>query len=315
MNLKLFLLLPVFITLLYGCKKGTPGPANNGGTVTLPGVIVPTVGQVTIAGYVYKEDGSPADNTTITIGSSSIATGATGAFSYTGAVADSDKVVIRFIKSGYFDSWKTLVVENNAVYNGLKIYLRPEVVAGTYNAATGGVVNNTNTYSHALAKLTFQANSVIRDDGTAYSGIVTAIVLPATYFDTMIELPGDKRAVDAGNHIVALENYGGICVKLKGAAGENLKLSKPMSYSCSLNPMAGNPASGTLKLWTFNEDTGLWVENSAATFNISYDNGLITTTVSGSTTGLVFLQWAVPYTAALLRAYISPAAQGFALVN
>ncbi len=298
-NNRIVLLLSLIISICYGCKKTFPD--NN--PIINPITNNTTPGQVTITGTVTKSDGTAADNTTISIGATTVTTATDGTYSFTGVVADSNKVIIKFSKPGFIDTWRTLAVESGAIYNDINISFYTPVNT-SFSATTGGAA----TVPNIGLTMTFTANSFAKEDGTTYTGTVTVESLgnAGIYLEQL--LPGDVRAIDANNNPVVLEAYSGWYFRLKGQAGEVLKLSKSMTYSCSA-PTINAPTSP--KLWYFNEMTGLWAESAGAV--------MANNTYVGSTTNVGFLQLALPYTSTLLRLTIKDAKgvipAGFQVLN
>lgn len=286
-NRKLALLFFVTIVMCFGCRK-PPKDDNPIGTVVIGNT---TPGQVTISGTVTKSDGTAGDNATVTIGSATVTTAANGSYSFSGVVPDSNKVVIKFSKPGYADTWQTLAVETNAAYSNINaVFVVPATTS--FNALTGGTV----TISPIGLTMTFAANSVVRTDGTGYTGTVV-VTTPNTLSVSISNiLPGDARAIDAVNNQEVLESFAGWYVTLKGQAGELLTLSKPMTYSY---PTADANAPASLKLWYFNDITGLWAESAPAM--------LVNKAFVGSTSNTGFLQLAVPYASTLYRLTIKDA--------
>jgi len=155
-------------------------------------VVVPTqqlqADEVGISGTILNSDGSAASGTEVNIDGKTVISGLAGNFSFTGKVSNTDKVIVRVSKPGNFKYSKTLVVEANAIYGGLRIYLRPELVAGTFNSASGGTI--TTTY----ATLVFQANSFTKEDGTAYQDVVNVKIPINALLEPFNKYPGDGRA-------------------------------------------------------------------------------------------------------------------------
>lgn len=286
-NTKIALIFFLITVIGYGCKKGSP----NDNPIVNPITNNLTPGQVTISGTVTKSDGTAADNITVSIGSATVTTAADGTYSYTGVVADSNKVVIKFSKPGYIDTWRTLAIESGAIYNNINVdFFAPGTTS--FNAATGGAAS----IAYIGLTMTFAANCVVKSDGTTYAGTVVVETPNVGSFSLDQLASGDERAIDANNSQVVLEPYSGWYFRLKGQAGEALKLSKPMTYSCRM--MTANTPT-PLKLWYFNEATGLWAESAgAAVVNNAY---------VGSTSNQGFLQLAVPYVSTLLRLTVKDA--------
>ena len=80
-------------------------------------------------------------------------------------------------------------------------------------------------------------------------------------------MPGDLRGINAANEERGLESYGMIDVELTGTAGEELQIAtgKKASLKFPLPASIAGRAPASIPLWHFNDTTGLWKEEGAAT--------------------------------------------------
>ncbi|MDR6782318.1 hypothetical protein ABIE26_001194 [Pedobacter africanus] len=270
----------LIVFLFLGCKKN-----NNTDVIVTP--VVPQLGvdEVGISGVVLNGDGSAASGVSVIIDGKSIITNSAGLFEYNGTVTNTDNVILRISKQGYFNYSKTLVVEKNTTLGGLKFYLRPELVAGTFNSVNGGTVTTSD------ARLVFQANGVLKEDGSDYQGTVS-VKMRSFGSD---EYPGDARGFSAAGEKMAISFWASFGIGLYGQAGEKLKLSKPMSYGFNMG-WRSIYVSGTTSAWAFNETEGNWSANGSAKLNGDF--------LEGTTTRLTYLGWGTAYRPALLKAYV-----------
>jgi len=275
------------LVLFCACKKNSPDPT--GTSVQNPKV---GKGQVNISGLVFDQYGAPAVNAEVTLDGNVLHTDNRGYYSYAGKLTDTDKVVIKFIKPGFFDDYKTYVLQTGAFTGIPKFFFKPESKIGTFqNSAGAKITRDKDTF-------TFPANAVVKQDGSAYNGEVT--VVSSIVYNSFA---GDARGLDNKNQKVTLEAFGSLLIKLKSATGEFLKLAKPMVIHYDMGFNAENTAPPTNKMWVYNESDNVWVESGSVVLNAgSYE---------GETTGLGYMQFAKSSSPTLLKASIHDAASNF----
>jgi uncharacterized protein (TIGR02145 family) len=133
------------------------------------------------------------------------------------------------------------------------------------DGSNGGVVTLSNGTS-----ITFPTNAVKNPStGSLYSGTVS---VSAHYIDPTAEdiagiMPGDLRGLRENGDLNVLVSYGMLVVELNGSAGENLQVAdgKKATLSMSIPNSLTSSAPATIPLWYFDEVTGLWKEEGAAT--------------------------------------------------
>ncbi|RYR96025.1 carboxypeptidase-like regulatory domain-containing protein, partial [Staphylococcus pseudintermedius] len=113
------------IIILSACNKSSqPNPGDGNGSGTVQGVITDL-------------NNSPVSNATVTGGSATATTDASGQFTLTKVQFNSDTVVVIVTKNGFFEVSKKIVSSSNAVSN-VKIQVIPKTVLGTFAASSGG---------------------------------------------------------------------------------------------------------------------------------------------------------------------------------
>ena len=119
------LIIITVIIILSACKKSSqsdPGDGNGSGTVQ---------------GVITDLNNSPVSNATVTGGSATATTDASGKFTLTKVQFNSDTVVVIVTKNGFFEGQKNLfqVTTLSAMQ---KFKLIPKTVLGTFAASSGG---------------------------------------------------------------------------------------------------------------------------------------------------------------------------------
>ena len=83
------------------------------------------------------------------------------------------------------------------------------------------------------------------------------------------QLPGDLTGISKSGKPVRLSSYGAFSVSLTDMAGKSLNIAKGKSALIRL-PIDGNllgSSPPTIKLWSFDENRGVWIEEGVATKN------------------------------------------------
>jgi hypothetical protein len=87
--------------------------------------------------------------------------------------------------------------------------------------------------------------------------------------DSNDQLPGDLTGIGKDGKPVRLSSYGAVSVSLRDMGGKPLNIAKGKSALIRL-PIDGNLVGGspnTIKLWSFDENKGVWIEEGIATKN------------------------------------------------
>ena len=119
------------------------------------------------------------------------------------------------------------------------------------------------------AKVEFTPNSIKDSNGDIYEGIVFVAShwLDPHALETMDKMPGNLQGVNTLSEEVALQTYGMIAVELESPTGEKLNIADGKTATITM-PVSDNillTAPNEIPLWSFNEEFGLWQEESSAT--------------------------------------------------
>src|SRR6188768_1391551 len=206
------------IIILSACNKSSqsdPGVGNGSGTVQ---------------GLITDLNNSPVSNATVTGGSATATTDASGKFTLTKVQFNSDTVVVIVTKIGFFEGSKKIVSSSNVASN-VKIQLITKTVLGTFAASSGGDITLPGGGS-----INFSPGFVTASNGNAYTGNVS---VSAHYFDPSdpnfsAYSPGDLKAAGFNNPQGALQSFGVVAVEMDGASGNKLQLAagKKAILSC-----------------------------------------------------------------------------------
>lgn len=110
----------------------------------------------------------------------------------------------------------------------------------------------------------FSAASLVREDGQAINGLVTAqVTIIDPSFDINI-MPGDMVTM-TNDELVLIESFGAINVELEDQSGAKVNVAQNKQATIRI-PVASNStqAPATIPLYYFDEQQGLWVEEGEA---------------------------------------------------
>lgn len=248
----------ILIVLLSSCREEIIVPDK---TINVPGPIV--LVETSLRGQVIDENNNPVADVSIRVRDTEVTTDENGFFSIVNADLNKNGAHVTAEKYGYFFSSK---MYNPSVGSEsfLLFQLLDKQVTGTFVAANGGEI-----ITEDDASIVFGSNSIMYENGTTYEGEVT---VSAKYLDPTHELiaarmPGDLRAIDSDEELVQLATYGMLVVELEAPNGAPLQIKEANTATISL-PLAAeltSVAPGTIPLWSFDEETGYWIEESTAT--------------------------------------------------
>jgi hypothetical protein len=253
-------LLCTFFTYV-GCKKTdkccSPGPDPE------PGVYKPEYVTATVSGRVVDDKNIPVNGAVIKAGSSSTTTDVNGNFSLSNANLDKRAGFVKVDKDGFFQGSRTFNVNAGAT-TYVTIQLIKKTVAGTVNSVAGG-----NVTVPSGGSIGFTDNSFVNTATNAmYSGTVSvnAFFINPTASNINEIMPGALRAI-SGNQLIGLKSFGMMAVELTGASGEKLQLASGKQATITFPIPSGllTQAPATIALWSFNDTTGLWKQEGAAT--------------------------------------------------
>ena len=247
----------LFLLFLTSCREENFDPKT---TINLPQPVVFV--ESTVTGQVIDENNDPVSAVSIKLGDKEIMTDEHGFFKFSKMNMNKNGTHITANKFGYFFNSKML---NPALGNKSFVLFQmlDKVNIGSFNTADGGELSTTDG-----ASVTFGANAIMYENGAPYTGMVevSAKWLDPTHAQIADRMPGDLRAINTEEELVQLATYGMLVVELEAPNGSALQLSEGATATISLPVPEAilSAAPGTIPLWSFDEATGYWLEESSA---------------------------------------------------
>jgi len=238
----------------------------------------PNMQSVTLKGRVKDVSGIALSGVRVTTGSLNTTTNAKGEFSFTQAEVINNRAIIKFEKSGYFSLTRSGVKENEMYIN---VSLYPK---GNSDISLQTKFNSSSAKTLEVSKgmkVKLPASSIMRADGSAYSGNVNADML---YLDPNNEkfpdmMPGgDLAAIRSDNSEAMLISWGMNNVDLTDDAGNPLQIKGDVPAELTFPIPEGMESSppATIPLWHFDEEKGIWTESGVATLDGDVYKGTVT---------------------------------------
>ncbi|MFK7807893.1 MAG: carboxypeptidase-like regulatory domain-containing protein [Saprospiraceae bacterium] len=264
-NIGLFALLVLLV--FSSCRKDTnevtidplplPGPSIENYEPPVESI----VGSIT--GQIINEAGEPVPSAVVSLNNETTTTDDYGHFFINNETLNALGTLVKVEKEGYFEGSRRFFPkagENNRV----KIQLLTKSFDDSFNTSDGGTVT-----ADGGASVTFDANSIRTEAGADYSGTVEVAMkwMDPALVATLDQMPGNLQGINAEVEERALATYGMIAVELQADNGEALNIAAGKTATISMPVPAellGN-APATIPLWSYNEEHGLWVEESSAT--------------------------------------------------
>jgi hypothetical protein len=226
-----------------------------------------------LQGVVVDENGAPTVGALVIVGTKTATTTANGFFRIKDAALDKSASVVKIEKVGYFVGYRTFMA--TAGSNHVKVKLVKKQLIGTVNSVSGGAATLANG-----AKITLQANGIIKKAGGAYTGDVQvyAAYIDPTAADIAETIPGSFMADDKDNKRVLLKSYGMLAVELESASGEKLQIApgKTAELKTPIPATLSTNSPATIPLWYVDEQTGIWKEQGSASKDGNFYVGNVT---------------------------------------
>ncbi len=255
-TIQTFLIL--FVLIISGCQKDTVLIDNQ--YIPIPeGELVSSK----LIGQVVSQAGFAIFDATVKLGQSEATTNRDGVFSFASADLELNGQLLTIEKEGFYTSYKKIIPTKTQTFTKVALVTKSNPT-GEFIASEGGIIAKPNG-----EKITFLPNSIRTDFNEDYEGTVTVYTHhfnpEEPYFhETM---PGDLSAIDNSGNPVQLATYSMVLVELFGEDGEilNLKPGKTATMEFPIKGAAANNAPEIIPLWSLDENTGTWVEESQAT--------------------------------------------------
>ena len=226
-----------------------------------------------VTGVVSDMEGNALEGVSVYIGSSTTSTDSSG--KYTLATSASTSLSLTAELKNYAKNSKVVVVEDSKMTTQ-DIKLAKVDTIDSFDTSTGATIKAKD------AKVELPANGYTLEDGTPYTGEVTA---KATYnkvttVNGLEAFPGEFLGQESGTgDTKVLQSYGFIDVTLESSTGDRLKLNSTATSKLTY-PMDSNikDTPATIPLWYYDTTKGIWIEDGFATYDAT------TNTYSGDVT-------------------------------
>jgi hypothetical protein len=218
-----------------------------------------------ITGFVIDEIGKPVVSASVTAGDKQVSTDEYGYFEVSNTALAKFAGLVKVTKAGYFVGYRTFQPqENKETFVRIKLLSKTET--GIIDAASGGTVTTADG-----GMVTLRANSVVTaNDNVPYTGEVhvnARVIHTSEDTNLQSDRPGDARGTNKDGHAKALKSFSTIAVELSGSNGEILQImqGKLATINLPIPPALTAGAPFDIDLWSFDEVTGLWKQESIAT--------------------------------------------------
>ena len=222
--------------------------------------------KIELSGVVKDVSGNPLSGVKVITGTKNAVTSSNGEFSFTQAEMIDNRAIVKFEKSGYFSLVRS-GVKADEMY--IEAVLTPKGNTGnslqtTFDAAAGAALQV------AGAKVVIPPSGIMKKDGSAYSGTVKVDMRYldpyAKNFSLMMQ-GGDYVGINKAGEEVLLLSFGIIGVELTDNQNNPLQLKSgtlaDVTWPVSSGMNGDIPA--TVPVSTFDEQKGIWVEETVAT--------------------------------------------------
>lgn len=252
---------------LCACTTNDEEEDNGSGNGGNKGEITGVMETLQLNGFVRDTDGNPLEGVTVTSGTSTMTTNASGMFTFTQVNVNNNRTVLSFTKEGYFSVVKS---QENADGDNLEV-----VMCSKGN----GTISSEATYTSSTAKELSAGGMkiempkdgyVVDATGKSYSGQVKTDMMyldPNNEYFSELMPGGDLAAVRTDGSSTQLVSYGMTNVNMTDANGNKLQLKDGETAKLTFPVPEGmtDNLPDEIPLWTFNESTGLWEEEGVAT--------------------------------------------------
>lgn len=265
-RMKYWCLMAFSVIMLSACCSDDDDNSNPVNPVN-PGTVVNGVMKdMVLSGIVKDTDGNPVEGVTVSTGEAVVTTNSAGLFSFTKVGVVSNRSVVRFTKTGYFDVVRSVKSETEDAWN-VVICKKSN---GDFSSTTTFTSSAAKDLKAAEMKIALMQDGYVTDaTGKTFTGQVNAEMV---YLDPNNEnfaemMPGgDLAAVRSDGSTAQLVSYGMTAVSLTDNDGNKLQLKEgtPATLTFPIPEGMTDNLPASIPLWSFNEATGLWEEEGEA---------------------------------------------------
>jgi hypothetical protein len=253
--------------LFTGCPSeidpDNPDDPNNTGEINNPPAAV--MQSATVSGTVLDISGSPLSGVSVSTGTENATTGSDGTFTFSKAGTVNDRAVFRLEKAGYFPLTRSAVIDSIGEI-AMQAMLCQKGNSGI-SLQTDFDAGSAKTLQAGGFSVSLPAGSVVKADGSAYSGTVHADVLylaPDNANASLLMPGGDLTAGKDKNSEDMMLPYGIANVELTDPSGNPLNVGKDAGVEIAF-PAPESATDASISLWTFSDARGVWLEEGTLT--------------------------------------------------
>ncbi len=260
MTQRISLVLLFFLLLLSACRKDditeTNGSGPNGPTVQVEANVVGIVQDA--------NNGTILQDARVWIDDEVYPTDNNGYFSAQNVILKQTGSLIKVDYDNYISAYM-FVIPAAGKTHFVKIALVREKSQGTFTGDSEAVV----TLGSDGLQITLPANGISRD-GEPYGGAYQVFAHWYNPNDPQFvsTMPGDLRGEDSDGEQVQLESYGMVSVDLRTLSGQALNIAEGATAELSFPVPDGYvDLPESMPLWSLDEESGIWIEESTATLD------------------------------------------------
>ena len=230
----------------------------------------------TVSGVVHNGGSwgnSPLAGVTVTSGDQVVTSDLNGFFKFDKVKVQNGRALVKFSKEGYAS-----VVRSISYESGSTVRLDANLLPAQEKIVSSTSPSSITVGDRWSGEVIIDFEGGFTANGTNYTGAVTAnaVYLDPDNGDFAEQMPGDLSAVRADESAAQLVSWGMVAVDLTGDQGQELELANGKKATLRFpipDKFKNETAPESIPLWSFNEDTGLWVEEGVATLNGEYYEG------------------------------------------
>jgi len=214
-------------------------------------------------GRIINENNQPITGATVTIGGQQEVTDSNGIVTFIAAVVNQNFAYAEASANGYSNGSRVMVPTESNSFT-IKLFS----LGNSQEISSEGGEISINSEGIGETYIRFY-NGFVDENGNPYNGsvFVTANYLDPLSEDTANTMPGELYGIDINNQEVALGSYGMISVEMRGSGGEKLQITNPAQIEIPIHPNQMGAAPGVVPIWSFDEGSGVWVEEGVANNN------------------------------------------------
>ncbi|QHI38597.1 hypothetical protein IMCC3317_39910 [Kordia antarctica] len=221
-------------------------------------------------GRIIDENDQPIISAIVILGGTQRTTDENGIVTFMNATVNENFAYARVSAQGYTNGSRVMVPNHgNNSQNSFTIKLFNLESSQIIDSSGGEVIVETDFGGEVIVIFD---DGFIDENGNSYTGNVSVNLnyLNPLNEDMANTMPGELYGLTANYEEVALGSYGMVNVELTGSSGEKLQITNPAKIHLPIHPDQLAIATNQVPMWSFNEDTGVWFEETVANKNGSH---------------------------------------------